>query len=191
MMERTLVLFKPDAIQRAIVGELLSRFEKTGLKVIGLKMVHASADQAGEHYVDDEEWLKGVGEKALKSYEKQGVEVKETPKEIGLRIRRQLIHFISMSPAIAICIEGNGAIEKVRTIVGATAPMNALPGTIRGDYAFDSYGLADELGRPLQNLIHASDSVENANRELKIWFDEKELFPYQRVDEALMYRKGE
>jgi len=191
MIERTLVLLKPDAVQRAIVGEILARFEKTGLKVIGMKMVHATKEIAGEHYADDEEWLENVGKKSIASYEKKGITVKESAKDIGLRIRQQLMDFISMSPAVAVCIEGHGAIEKVRAIVGATAPMNAMPGTIRGDYAFDSYGLADNLGRPLQNLIHASDAKEAAEREIKIWFKQEELHPYQRVDEALLYRKGE
>ena len=109
--------------------------------------------------------------------------------EIGQRIRKSLMDFISMSPSVAVCIEGHGVIEKVRIIVGDTAPLNALPGTIRGDYSFDSYGLADDSGRPIQNLIHASDSVGSAEREIKIWFKEDEIHPYQRVDEGLLYRK--
>lgn len=189
MMERTLVVLKPDAVQRSLIGEILTRFERTGLKIIGLKLVHATKDVAGEHYADDEEWLKSVGAKAKKAYESKGVKNTETELEIGQRIRQQLMDFISMSPSVAVVIEGHGAIEKVRTIVGATAPMNALPGTIRGDYAFDSYGLADVSGRPLQNLIHASDSPDNAAREIKVWFSDDELLPYQRVDEALIYRR--
>lgn len=190
-MERTLVLLKPDAVQRALCGEIIMRFEKAGLKIIGLKLVHASKDVAGEHYADDQEWLESVGAKAKKAYETRGVEVNETELEIGQRIRQQLMDFISMSPSVALVIEGHGAIEKVRAMVGATAPMNAMPGTIRGDFAFDSYGLADQSGRPLQNLIHASDSIDNANREIKIWFSEQEVFPFKRVDEAILYRKVE
>jgi len=191
MMERTLVLLKPDAVQRALIGEIMQRFEKAGLKVIGLKLVHASQDRAGEHYANDEEWLKSVGTKTKAAYQKKGVELPESELEIGQRIRKQLMDFISMSPAVAICLEGHAAIEKVRVMVGATAPLNAMPGTIRGDLAFDSYGLADDSGRPLQNLIHASDAKETAEREIKIWFNENELHPYQRVDEPLLYRKGE
>ncbi|OYT32022.1 nucleoside-diphosphate kinase [Candidatus Woesearchaeota archaeon] len=190
MIERTLVLLKPDAVQRSIIGEIIHRFERTGLKIIGMKMVHATEEQAGKHYTNDDAWLNSVGEKMIKSYAKKGIEIKETPKEIGQRIRRMLMDFITMSPAVAICIEGHAAVEKVRTIVGSTAPLNAMPGTIRGDFAFDSYGLADKLGRPIQNLIHASDSKKEAEREIKIWFKEEELFPYQRVDEALLYRKA-
>lgn len=191
LMERTLVVIKPDGVQRALVGEILSRFEKAGLKIIGLKLIHASKDVAGQHYKDDEEWMINVGRKSKESYKKKGIELEATEKEIGMRIRQQLMDFISMSPSVAICIEGHGAIEKVRVLVGATAPMNAMPGTIRGDLAFDSYQLSDASGRPIQNLIHASDSVESAERELSIWFNEDELLPYQRVDEALIYRKVE
>lgn len=191
LVERTLVVIKPDGVQRGLVGEILSRFEKAGLKMIGMKLIHASKDVAGQHYKDDEEWMLNVGRKSKKSYEEKGMKIDATEKEIGMRIRQQLIDFISMSPSVAICIEGHGAIEKVRALVGATAPMNAMPGTIRGDLAFDSYQLSDASGRPIQNLIHASDSPENAENELKIWFKEEELFPYQRVDEALLYRKGE
>ncbi len=190
MIERTLVLLKPDAVQRALVGSIISRFERTGFKVIGLKLVHATEDVAGTHYADDEEWLTSVGEKAKKSMESKGKSVSDDPKAIGQRVRQQLISFITMSPSVAICLEGHDVIGKVRQIVGDTAPNKAAPGTIRGDFAFDSYGLADVSGRPIQNLIHASDSRESAEKEIKIWFKDNELHPYQRVDEALLYRKG-
>ncbi len=189
-MERTLVLIKPDGVQRALVGEILSRFEKPGFKVIALKLVHPTADIAGTHYADDQAWLTSVGEKTKGSYEKRGIKVKDDALTIGKRIRQQLMDFISMSPVVAIVLEGHGVIEKVRTIVGPTSPAAAAPGTIRGDLALDSYGLADESGRPIQNLIHASDSHESAKREIAIWFKDTELFPYQRVDEPLIYRKA-
>jgi nucleoside-diphosphate kinase len=191
MIERTLVLLKPDAVQRALIGELISKFEKTGFKVIGLKMIWADEKTAGEHYADDEEWMKSLGEKTKASYEKKGNPLKETAVEVGRRVRGLLMKFISMSPCVAICIEGHGAIEKVRTLVGATAPLLAIPGTIRGDYSFDSYELSDYSGRPLQNLIHASDSRKSAEKEIKIWFKEEELYSYKRVDEDLLYRKNE
>jgi len=190
MKERTLVILKPDAVQRALVGEIISRFERTGFKILGMKTVYASKDLAGQHYADDEEWLISVGEKTKKSYEKKGVTMKETAKEIGQRIRQQLMDFISMSPVVALVLEGHDVIEKIRTMTGGTAPNSAAPGTIRGDLSFDSYGLSDKSGRPIQNLIHASDSKESSEREIKLWFEEKELHAYERVDEALLYRKG-
>ncbi len=190
MIERTLVLLKPDAVQRGMMGRIITRFEDACLKIIGMKMVYADEKLAGEHYADDEEWLIGVGNKTKSSYEKKGIVVKESAKEIGQRVRKQLMDFISMSPCLAICIEGHGAIEKIRLLVGPTAPLQAAPGTIRGDYSIDSYSLADSSNRPVQNLIHASDSPESAEREIKIWFTLKELHPYKRVDEDLIYRKG-
>lgn len=190
MIESTLVLLKPDAVQRALVGEILSRFERTGFKVVGLKMCYATKDIAGTHYADDEAWLVSVGEKSKKAAESKGQKVSGSPKELGQKVRQMLIEFITMSPTIAIVLEGHDVINKVRTIVGDTAPSRAAPGTIRGDFSFDSYGLADVSGRPIQNLIHASDSPDSAKREIAIWFKKDEIHPYQRVDEALLYRKG-
>jgi len=190
VIESTLVLLKPDAVQRALVGEILSRFERTGFKVVGLKMCYATKDIAGTHYADDEAWLVSVGEKSKKAAESKGQKVSGSPKELGQKVRQMLIEFITMSPTIAIVLEGHDVINKVRTIVGDTAPSRAAPGTIRGDFSFDSYGLADVSGRPIQNLIHASDSPDSAKREIAIWFKKDEIHPYQRVDEALLYRKG-
>ena len=188
--ERTLVLLKPDAVQRALAGEITARFERAGFKIIALKMCNASKETAGRHYADDEAWLVSVGDKTKKAYEAKGVVVTETSKQIGQKIRQQLMDFISMSPTIAMILEGHGVIEKVRILIGDTAPIKAQPGTIRGDYSFDSYGLADSSGRPIQNLIHASDSKESSAREIKIWFTDKEICPYKRVDETLLYRKA-
>ena len=191
MIERTLVLLKPDAVQRALVGEIISRFEKPGFKIIGLKMVYADKETAGKHYADDAAWLKEVGENTRKSLAAKGQDknLEKDDMDIGRRVRSWLMEFISMSPIIALCIEGHGAIAKVRQIVGDTQPHKAAPGTIRGDFALDSYALADDATRPIQNLIHASDSKETAEREISVWFKPSELHPYKRVDEELLYRK--
>ena len=189
MIEQTLVLFKPDAVLRGIVGELLARFERTGFKVVGMKLVHASTDMVSKHYVDDVEWMKSLGEKTKKSYEAKGVKVTEDVLIIGKRVRQQLMDFMTLAPTVAVVLEGHDVIAKVRLMIGGTAPNTAAPGTIRGDYAFDSYGLADTSGRPLQNLIHASDAKESAAREIAVWFKPNELYTYARVDEPLFYRK--
>ena len=188
--ERTLVLIKPDGVQRGLVGEILSRFERCGLKVIGMKMVYPNEKLAGEHYIADEEWLNTVGEKAKKAYEKQGVTVEKENRQIGLEIRDQLIDYLVMSPVVAFVLEGHNAVKHVRKIVGATSPGDAAPGTIRGDYSFDSYALADKSKRPIQNLIHASGEVHEAKREIGLWFTEEEIHDWKRVDEALLYRMG-
>jgi len=131
MKEKTLVLIKPDGVQRGLIGEILSRFEKTGMKIIGMKMAYASKELAGKHYADDEQWLKSVGEKAAAAAKERGEEMKETPLEFGQKIRTQLMDYISMSPVIAIVIEGQNAVATVRKIVGPTSPEHAAPGTIR------------------------------------------------------------
>jgi nucleoside-diphosphate kinase len=190
MIEKSLVLIKPDAVQRGLIGEVISRFERCGLKIIGMKMVYADKRMAGEHYADDEAWLKSVGQKTKESYAKKGVVLNKTEVEIGRGIRQQLMDFISMSPVIALCVEGHNAFSHIRKLVGATSPFDALPGTIRGDFSFDTYQLADLSGRPIQNLIHASGAVDEAEREIKIWFKPAELHAWKRIDEPLMYRKG-
>mgnify|MGYP001199218708 CR=1 FL=1 len=190
MMEKSLVLIKPDGVQRSLVGEIIKRFENVGLKIIGMKMVYADKAMAGKHYADDDEWMKSVGEKAKKSYEKRGQPTKKTALEIGKTIRNQLMDYITMSPTVALALEGHNAIAMIRKLVGATAPSDSEPGTIRGDFCFDTYQFADETGRPIQNLIHASDAVDVGEREVALWFKNDELHVWKRVDEDLMYRKG-
>ncbi len=188
--ERTLVLLKPDAVQRGLIGEIMARFERCGLKVVGMKMEFPSKKIAGEHYADDKEWLLSVGEKTLASYEKKGIKLGRTALEQGQMIRGQLMDFLSMSPIIALVLEGHNAVAHVRKIVGATAPADAVPGTIRGDYSFETYQFADAMQRPIQNLIHASGAVNEAEREIAVWFKPNELHTWTRADEALLYRRG-
>ena len=190
MIQKTLVLIKPDGVQRGLIGEFITRFEKCGLKVIGMKMVYPNEELAGNHYIADENWLKTVGQKQKEAYAKKGITVDKEEREIGLSVRNQLIDFLTMSPIVALAIEGHNAVKHVRKIVGSTSPGDANPGTIRGDYSFDTYELADNSQRPIQNLIHASGEVEEAEREIKLWFKEEELHTWNRIDEALLYRKG-
>ncbi|MCF7871751.1 nucleoside-diphosphate kinase [Candidatus Woesearchaeota archaeon] len=188
--ERSLVLIKPDGVQRGLVGEILTRFEKCGLKIIGMKMVYPNENLAGNHYVADENWLKTVGSKQKEAYAKKGLTINKEEREIGLEVRQQLIDFLTMSPVVAFVFEGHNAVKHIRKLVGSTSPGDATPGTIRGDYSFDTYGLADTSKRPIQNLIHASGETEEAEREIKLWFNENELHVWKRVDEELLYRTG-
>ncbi len=190
MKENTLVLIKPDGVQRGLVGEILSRFEKCGLKIVAMKMVYPDEELAGTHYMADENWLKTVGEKQKKSYEKKGQKIDVPERELGLKVREQLIDFLRMSPVMAFVLQGHNAVKHVRKMVGSTSPEDAQPGTIRGDYSFDSYGLADQSKRPIQNLIHASGEVDEAEREINLWFDKEEIHNWERIDENLLYRQG-
>ncbi len=189
MIERTLVLLKPDAVQRGLVGEIISRFERCGLKIVGMKMHKADAELAGIHYAEDEQWLVSVGEKSLNSYNKRGVKVDKTPREIGALIRDQLMQYISSSPIVALVLEGHDAVKHVRKVVGPTAPKDAAPGTIRGDFSFETYHMADTLERPIKNLIHASGEVDEAEREIAVWFSEDELFEWEYLIEKIFYGK--
>lgn len=190
-MEKTLVLLKPDAVQRGLIGEIISRFERVGLKIIGMKMVYADEDLAGKHYADDEEWYQAVGEKSLEAAKARGQEEPRSAKQIGMDVRDMLINYLSMSPVVALAIEGHGAVKLVRKMVGNTNPHDSAPGTIRGDYTIDSYALSDASGRPIQNLIHASGEVHEAKREIALWFPDEEIHAWKRVDEHLLYRKVE
>jgi len=188
MKEKTLVLVKPDAVQRGLIGDILKRFELTGLKIIAMRMVYSSKELAGKHYAEDEEWLRSVGEKASSAAKERGEELSDEPLDFGKKIREQLMDYISMSPVVAFVLEGHNAVATVRKIVGPTSPEHAQPGTIRGDYSHETFVMADKKGRPIQNLIHASGTAKEAEREIKIWFKKEDLHAYMRVDEGLFYR---
>ncbi|MFA5126685.1 MAG: nucleoside-diphosphate kinase [Patescibacteria group bacterium] len=153
-IERTLVLLKTDAVNRGLVGEILHRFERTGLKIIGLKMVWSDKDTAMKHYTED------------------------VSRRRGEKVRERMIKMITSGPIIAIAIEGVEAVEVVRKMVGTTEPKQAAPGTIRGDYAHVSFTYADANEIGIFNLIHASANIEEAAQEIGVWFNDFELQDY-------------
>jgi nucleoside-diphosphate kinase len=187
MNEKTLVVIKPDAMQRGIMGEIISRYEKVGLKVIGAKMLKVPKELADKHYPKDrDDFITGMGQKTLNSYKDQGLDpIKELgtddPRDIGLKIQGWLVEFISESPVMALVLEGPHAIEVVRKLTGFTLPSKADPGTIRGDYSFDSSAYANTAKRPIRNLIHASGDAEEAEFEISLWFKPEELYEYDAI----------
>lgn len=191
-MEQTLIVFKPDAIQRGVVSEILGRFERVGLKIVASKMLMVTDDLAAKHYpVTREEFLRGMGEKTLENYEKYGIDAQERhgttdTLEIGKMIRKWLIDYMKESPVLAIVLEGPHAVELVRKMLGHTLPLLSAPGTIRGDYAYDSSYLANRDARAIKNLLHASGNVEEAVYEIPLWFGKDEIFSYERVEEKVM-----
>jgi len=187
MIERTLLVIKPDGIQRAMIGKVISRFEDVGFKVIALKMVLADKKLASEHYIADEKWFQDTGSKTIASYKERGVIIKETPKQVATKIRNYIIDYISSGPVVAMVLEGNDAISITRKIVGATEPRKADPSTIRGLYSSDSYEFADVKKRPTKNIVHASEDKKTAEREISVWFKPSELMKYTRPDENAMY----
>lgn len=181
MNERTLVILKPDAVRRGLVGEILSRFEKTGLKLVAAKMVTPSKELANKHYpTEREEFITGMGNKTLDNYKEQGLDAKEVlgtddAHKIGLMIQSWMVDFMTSGTVFAMVLEGPHAIEICRKLTGHTLPLKADPGTIRGDYSYDSPALANVEKRPILNLVHASGEKAEANFEINLWFTKDEL----------------
>ncbi len=188
-LERTLVLVKPDVLQRQLVGEILSRFERKGVKLIAMKMLNATKEQVGEHYEGKEAYLIETGEKAKKGAIARGEDVSNwNSLEKGKQIRERNINYLTCGPIIAIIFEGFGVISQVRKILGSTSPADGDIGTIRDDYSLDTYALADSIDRSTMTMLHASDSVESAEREWKIWFRESEICnDYETGVEKIFY----
>ena len=185
--ERTFVILKPDAIQRGLIGELISRFEKVGLKMVALKMIMATEQQCWDHYNKDEAWFLKKGANIMKNREDLGMPVEKEALEYGKDIIRALVKFMTAGPILPIIFEGNQAVGIVKKIVGGTEPLTSEVGTIRGDYTLDSYELSSYDDRAVRNLIHCSDQTEESEREIKIWFNESEIINYRLVAEGIIY----
>ncbi|MBU1557839.1 nucleoside-diphosphate kinase [Patescibacteria group bacterium] len=186
--ERTLVIVKPDGVQRSLVGEIIKRYERMGLKLVAMKMAAPSAEQIEKHYTLDPEWMRITGEKTIESYKKKGQQPpSEDPLEITAVILETLKKYMTSGPVVAMVWQGAHAVKISRKIVGGTEPLTSDVGTIRGDFVLDSYQMADTDGRAVRNLIHASGSPEEAENEIKHWFDENELINYRLVQEQIMY----
>jgi len=158
-MQRTLILIKPEGVQRHLVGKIITRFEDAGIKIIGMKQLWVDKEFAKKHYTED------IAERR------------------GEKVRDMLLNYISEGPVIAICLEGINAIENVRKIVGGTEPKTSPPGTIRGDFAHVSFAYADKNNLPVKNLIHASGDEKDAKHEIELWFSEKELHTYKTIQD--------
>lgn len=185
--ERTFVIIKPDGVQRALMGEIIGRFERAGLKISAMKMLVPKAEQCWTHYNKDEAWFQSKGERIVKGREEMGQPIEKEAIEYGRDIIGQLVTFMTSGPVLAMVIEGNAAVGVVTKLVGGTEPLTSDIGTIRGDLTLDSYDLAGLDGRAVRNLIHCSDKPEEAEREIKIWFDESEIIKYRSISEAMLY----
>lgn len=185
--ERTLMIIKPDGVQRGLMGEVLSRFERTGLKFIGIKFIVPTEEQCWTHYNKDEAWFLKKGTNIFEARKAAGMPVDKEPIEYGRDIIKQLANFMTSGPALAAVIEGNEAVSVVKKLVGGTEPKTSDVGTLRGDFTVDSYDLAGIDGRAVRNLIHCSDAPEEAQREIDIWFSKDELIKYRLVSEQILY----
>lgn len=187
-MEQTLVLIKPDGVQRGFIGEIIGRFERVGLKLVALKMVHASHEDVDRHYTLTEEWMRGVYDKAKAKYVANGQEFPFADHvAYGTEIKRSLVDFLKAAPIVAMVWEGEQAVSLVRKLVGATEPASSAPGTIRGDLSHDSYALSNTQSRPIRNLVHASGNPDEAKHEISVWFTDTELYKYEHVNDRVQY----
>lgn len=186
--EKTLVVIKPEGIQRSLIGEIVSRYERSGLKLIAMKMMVPTTSLVESHYLVDPEWLVKVGNKAILAYEKKGLEApNKNPEEAGRRVLDGLKKYFTSGPVVAMVWQGIGAVPVVRKITGSTEPASSDVGTIRGDLTIDSYLLADSDNRAVRNLVHASGNTDEAEKEIPLWFSPEELISYRLISESMLY----
>ena len=185
--ERSLIILKPDAVQRSLMGEIIGRFERKGLKFIGFKFVTPDEKHLFSHYNKDDEWFEKKGQIMIGNLKDQGKEPDKEAIEYGKDIIRAVIKEMQSSPVLAIVVEGGDAINQVLKLVGTTEPATADIGTIRGDFTIDTYAHSTYEDRSIRNLIHCSDVPEEAEREIALWFDEDELMDYVTAQERIMY----
>ena len=183
--EKTFVLIKPDGVRKGLIGEITKRFEQRDLKIVALEMFHASRREMDGHYPKDEKWLRRLGEKTMATYAKYGHDVKKDfgtsdLTRIGKTVRGWLLDFLSSAPMVKIVVQGVHAVDMVRKIVGPTMPYLAEMGTIRGDYSVDSALSANTERRSVFNLVHASETTQEAKHEIEHWFGRKPAFKYRR-----------
>jgi nucleoside-diphosphate kinase len=187
--ERTFVIIKPDGIQRSLMGEILGRYERTGLKLVGMKFGVADEKKFWEHYNKDDAWYQKKGTKIVEDKKANGLPVEKEAIEYGKDIVRQLVKFMTAGPVLMMVWEGNQAIAIVKKITGGTEPATSDVGTIRGDLTVDSYEISAVDNRAVRNLIHCSDPAEpeEAAREINLWFKPEELLNYRLVNEQILY----
>jgi len=190
--EKTVFIIKPDGVKRGLVGEIISRIEKRGLKIIALDMLWASKEEMNNHYPKDEAWIKRLGEKSMSNYRQYSVDPKEKlgtndPLEIGQMIRKWVVEYMTSGPIIKGVVSGVHAIDMVRKICGNTLPNMAEMGTVRGDYSVDSAISANLNKRSVRNIVHASENSEEAENELDLWFKREEIHDYKRAEEDIMF----
>lgn len=185
--ERSLVILKPDAIQRSLMGTIISRIENTGLKFVAMRLIVPKAEQCWTHYNKDEAWFLKKGTRVVEDRQAQGLPVEKEPIEYGKDIIQANVDFFTSGPVLALIVEGNQSVAIVKKLVGGTEPTTSDVGTIRGDLTVDSYALSSIDNRAVRNLVHCSDSPEEAEREIPIWFEESEILKYRLVQEQILY----
>jgi len=185
--ELSLVILKPDAIQRSLMGTIISRIENTGLKFVAMNLVVPKAEQCWKHYNKDEAWFLKKGTRVVEDRKAQDLPIEKEPIEYGKDIIQGNVDFFTSGPVLAFIVEGNQSVSIVKKLVGGTEPTTSDVGTIRGDLTVDSYALTSIDNRAVRNLVHCSDSPEEAEREIPIWFKESDILKYRLVQEQILY----
>ncbi len=185
--ERTLIILKPDALQRNLVGEIIMRYERIGLKLTALKMLKPSKKLIEEHYTLDPSWRRVTGEKTIKGYKDKGLTPPSyDPLKITAKLLETLSSYMTSGPVLAMIWQGPHAVKIVRKLTGGTEPLTSDVGTIRGDFVLDSYEISDNAGRAVRNLVHASGSVAEAEDEIRHWFKDDEIIDYEIVQDRIL-----
>ncbi|HWZ65662.1 MAG TPA: nucleoside-diphosphate kinase [Patescibacteria group bacterium] len=193
--QRTFCMVKPDGVMRGLIGDIIYRIEKSGLKIIAMKMLLPTESQIRQHLpVSDEVWVHRLGGKSLSGFEGLDVTAKEVlgtddQTTIGKEVAESLVAYMMSAPVVCMVVEGIQAIDMVRKLAGHTLPYKADVGTIRGDYSVDSPSIANAEKRAIHNLFHASENISEAQNEMSLWFTEEEIQSYARAGEDVMYSK--
>ena len=186
--EKTLVIIKPDGVQRSLIGDIIKRHERIGLKLIALKFIIPTVEMIECHYTVDPEWLRKVGEKTIGGYKAKNLPPpSDDPVVNGRTVLKRLCKYMKSGPVVAMVWQGAHAVGIVRKIIGSTEPMTSDVGTIRGDFVTDSYVMSGAEDRAIRNIVHASESAEEAEKEIKIWFKEDDVLNYRLIQEEILY----
>jgi nucleoside-diphosphate kinase len=185
--ERSLVILKPDSVQRSLIGEIINRFERTGLKFSALKMVVPTEAQLLAHYNKNEEWFLRKGARIIEDLKAHNLPIEKDALGYGKAIIDTIVKYMTAAPVVTVILEGNEAVKVVTKLVGTTEPATSDVGTIRGDLTVDSYGHSSYENRAVRNLIHCSESPEEAEREIQVWFTDDEIMQYVTAQERIMY----
>ncbi|MCK5044671.1 nucleoside-diphosphate kinase [Candidatus Parcubacteria bacterium] len=190
--ERTVILIKPDGVKRGLVGEIISRLEARGLKIIALELFSPTRNQIDDHYPKDETWIRRIGGKTASNYKNYGLDLKaelgsEDLLEIGNMVRGWVLDYMTSGPIVKMVVQGIHSINMGRKIAGSSMPSEAEMGTIRGDFSVDDATAANRNKRAIHNLIHASETHEEAEHEIGYWFSPEEIHSYKRAEEDIMF----
>jgi nucleoside-diphosphate kinase len=188
IQEKSLVIIKPDGVQRSLIGDIVKRLEQVGLKLVALKFEIPTKEKAKQHYTIDPMWVEKAGKKSLEAHIARGIDVSNmNPLELGNKILAQLQKYMSSGPVVIMVWQGAHSVDVIRKLVGGTEPRTSDVGTIRGDFVHDSYEISNIEGRSVRNVVHASGTIEEAQKEIENWFKPEEIISYRLIAEEVLY----